>query len=254
MSMKKIVLFALLVSSGVFVVPLQAQNKRQLAQNYNAWFMYFGSHKFSSKWGVHLEAQLRRSDWGGDAQQLLLRGGINYHLNDKAFATAGYCFVETYPYGAFAVQSAFPENRLWEQIQLKNQLNRFEIISRYRLEQRYVHAPVLQSDGSYKPGDAVYSNRFRLLSRVSVPFKGQTIADNGWYLTFYDEFMVSFGKNVAFNLLDQNRAYAAIGCKLPKLGRLELGYLNQLLVKGDGVKVENNHTLQLGLSSNLPLR
>jgi hypothetical protein len=30
-----------------------------------------------------------------------------------------------------------------------------------------------------------------------------------------------------------------------------LGYLNQLLVKSDGLKVENNHTLQIGILSNL---
>jgi hypothetical protein len=29
---------------------------------------------------------------------------------------------------------------------------------------------------------------------------------------------------------------------------LEVGYLNQTLVKSDGKKIENNHTLQVGLS------
>lgn len=225
----------------------------QYAYNHNAWFMYFGDHKFSDKWGVHLEAQLRRSDWAAGPQQLLLRTGLNYHFAPQVFATVGYCFVETSPYGDFPVKADFPENRIWEQVQMKSQHGRFEWVNRLRLEQRWLNLPVATDDNpdKYEAGDAVYFNRFRLLNRVSIPFKGKDITDRSFYLTLYDEVLVGFGKNVAANSLDQNRAYAAIGYKLPKVGRLEFGYLYQTINKGDGVKRERNHTLQVGLSSNI---
>ncbi|MFN7117408.1 MAG: DUF2490 domain-containing protein [Saprospiraceae bacterium] len=226
---------------------LSGQNARQYTNNNNAWIMYFGTHKFADKWSLHLEAQFRRHQLVTNPQQLLLRTGINYHLNPQAMLTLGYCFVETYPYGDFPVRATFPENRIWEQLQLKNQVGRFEWISRFRLEQRWSNLPVLQ-ENIYEPGDAVYTNRFRLLNRFSLPFKGKTIEDKSLYLSVYDEFMINFGKNVGLNIMDQNRAYAAIGYKIPKVGRLELGYMNQLIFKGDGIKVENNHTLQAGLS------
>src|SRR5262245_53020743 len=75
------------------------QTSRQFASNYNGWFMYFGTHKFSPKWVVHAEVQLRRSSIIIDDQQLLIRTGLNYHMTPRSFITAGYCFVETYPYG-----------------------------------------------------------------------------------------------------------------------------------------------------------
>jgi hypothetical protein len=227
-----------------------AQNTRQYTTNHNAWLMYFGSHKLSPKWGLHLEAQLRRSEWGEGPQQLLLRPGINYHFNPQAFATVGYCFVETYPYGEFGAPVTFPEHRFWEQIQVRTQIGRVELINRYRLEQRYVYAPVLGNNG-FEPGDAIYTNRFRWLGRISVPFKGKTIIDKSFYVTVYDEIMASFGENISFNIFDQNRAYLALGYRIPKIGRLEVGYLNQLLFRGDGRRVENNHTLQLGLFANM---
>lgn len=227
-----------------------AQVTRMHTTNNNAWFMYFGDHKLSKKWGIHLEAQLRRNDWIKNPQQLLLRTGINYHFNNNAFATAGYCFVETYPYGEFAVKASFPEHRLWEQLQIKNQLGRFEIVNRFRLEQRWMQLPVLVNN-KYQPGGAVYQNRFRLLNRFSIPFKGKTIADKSLYATVYDEFMLSFGKHVNMNIFDQNRAYAALGYKIPKLGKLEVGYMQQLILKSDGIRVENNHTLQVGLLSTI---
>jgi hypothetical protein len=56
---------------------------------------------------------------------------------------------------------------------------------------------------------------------------------------------------VGYNIFDQNRLYFALGYRMPKLGRLELGYLSQILNKSNGTQVENNNTLQIGLSSTL---
>jgi Protein of unknown function (DUF2490) len=240
-----------LVSICVFMYsPIFSQTNRQYAHNNNSWWMYIGSHKISEKWGLHLEAQLRRSDFVKQKQQLLLRTGINYHFNAQASATFGYCFVSTGQYGGFPAKSEFPEHRLWEQIQLKSMYGKVEMVNRFRLEQRFSNLPIA-NNGIFEPGDAVYTNRFRLLSRFSIPLKGKSIEDKSWYVSFYDEFFVNFGKNVGLNIFDQNRAYLALGYKIPQLGRLELGYLNQLIFRSDGIRVENNRTLFLGLSSNI---
>jgi hypothetical protein len=212
--------------------------------------MYFGDHKFSNKWGIHLEMQYRRNEIITKPQQLLFRTGINYHFSPSVFATIGYCFVNTHPYGAFASNCVFPENRIWEQLQIKTPVGKFEMINRFRLEQRFVNAPVLTETG-YSPGDEIYTNRFRFLNRFSMPFKGKEIQDKSFYVSAYDEFFISFGKNVELNVFDQNRAYIALGYKIPKVGRLEIGYLNQLIFKSDGIKVERNNTLQVALISNI---
>lgn len=248
--MKKSILFIFLV---VNVQLVMSQVQRKYANHYNGWYMYFGDHKISDKWGVHLEAQLRRNEVISKGQQLLLRTGINYHFNNQVFATVGYGYVETYSYGEFPAAAAYPESRIWEQVQIKSQLGISEFVSRFRLEQRFSQLPVAADPQlEAKPGPSVYTNRFRLLSRFSIPFKGKTIEDRSLYATAYDEFFINFGKNVGYNIFDQNRAYLALGYKLPKLGRLEVGYLNQLVFKGNGIQVENNHTLQIGLISTIP--
>lgn len=227
---------------------------RNTQPNNNGWFMYFGDHKFSEHWGIHLEAQLRRNEIIAKPLQLLLRTGVNYHFAQNAFVTAGYCYVHTSPYGVFPNKSSFPENRFWEQLQVKSQVDRIETITRLRFEQRFSKLPVEHSPGEYAPGDDVYTNRARILIRLSVPFKGKVIEDKSLYLSCYNEAFINFGENVQANIFDQNRAYAAIGYKIPKWGRLEIGYMNQLLVKADGVKIENNHTLQVGFISTLDFR
>jgi hypothetical protein len=228
----------------------EAQVTRLYTDNTNGWFMYFGDHKISDKWGVHVEAQYRGADIIKCEQQFLVRPGVNYHFSPQAFATVGYCYVHTAQYGGFPSKSAFPENRLWEQIQVKSQLGYIELVSRFRLEQRYVNTPVANG-AIFEPGDAVYTNRFRLLNRISVPFKGKTIQDKSFYVSAFEELFINFGKKVAANIFDQNRVYLALGYKIPNIGKLEIGYLNQLLFKADGIKIENNHTLQVGLSSTI---
>lgn len=243
---KKIILFVL--ASIYFSGLIRAQSARQIASHWNGWFMYFGNHKVTNKLGVHLEAQWRRNQFIVNPQQLLLRTGVNYYLNKDAFVTAGYCFVETYPYGNMPVGTTFPEHRLWEQLQIKSQQGKVEWISRFRLEQRNSFLPIIQNN-KYTTGLGVYTNRFRLMNRISIPLKGEKINEKVFYFTLYDEWFINFGKNVGFNIFDQNRAYVAFGYALSNSTRIELGYLNQLIVKSDGVKIENNHTLQLGLFS-----
>lgn len=199
-----------------------------------------------------MEAQWRRHDGIKQPQQLLLRSGINYHINNQLVLTAGYCFVETYPYGSFPVKAAFPEHRLWQQLQIKSQYKKIEWICRNRLEQRFNFLPQLNTTTqTYKPGDVVYTNRFRLLNRISLPIKGKTIAAGQWYMSAFDELFINFGKNVSLNIFDQNRIFGGIGYYIPKVGRVECGYMLQQLIKPDGIKVENNHTLVISLMPNI---
>lgn len=242
--------FIILIVTVGMSINVSSQSIRKTASHFNTWFMYFGSHKIASKWGIHLEGQLRKTKIYSDNQQILFRTGINYHLTTHTFFTFGYAYIYTYPYGEFPVKSKFPENRFWQQMQIKSQVGRFEMISRFRLEQRWLKLPTQQID-VFLPGDPVYQNRFRILNRFSLPVKGKTILDKSWYITVFDEVMVSFGKNVGFNIFDQNRLYVGLGYKMPGLGKLELGYLSQILIKSNGTQVENNKTLQIGLSSTL---
>ena len=83
--------------------------------NANAWGMYFGDHKVSEKWGVHLEGQWRRANVGRNWQQLLVRPGVNYHVNKNLMLTVGYGYIRNYPYGEFPALTAFPEHRIYQQ-------------------------------------------------------------------------------------------------------------------------------------------
>lgn len=229
---------------------------RQSTDNRNAWLMFFANARFCERLGLYAEVQWRRNDYFDDPQQLLLRTGLNVYSKSGLNFTAGYCFVETYPYGEFPVKTRFPENRLWQQLQIRSVLIRTEWISRFRLEQRFskLPVPVAGLSDEYAPGESVYTNRFRIMNRLSIPFRGKEIRDRSLYFSVYDELFINFGHNVEGNIFDQNRAYAALGYVVPRLGRIELGFMEQTLLKPDGRRLENNHTLQISLFSTIDFR
>ena len=71
--------------------------------NFHGWLTYFGDHPIAeSKWGIHLEAQIRRHDVAARWQQLLLRPGVNFEASKAITLTAGYAFVRSSTYSEFA--------------------------------------------------------------------------------------------------------------------------------------------------------
>ena len=213
--------------------------------------MYFGDHpvKERSKWGVHLEGQWRRHDVATRWQQLFVRPALNYEVNKNFTLAAGYAYAKTYRYGEFPTTASFPEHRTFQQAILKQSLGKLSISHRYRLEQRWLGEKIVPLPGG--PPEFArwrYENRFRYQLRFMHPIKG------AWGVALYDEAFIAFGHNVASNVFDQNRAYAAVTHTLGKASRLEVGYLNQLIQQRNGRIFESNHTLQVGIFSTLALR
>lgn len=214
--------------------------------NQHAWYSYFGDHPVSKRWELHLEGQWRRHDLGLKWQQLLLRPGVNFELNPNVIFTAGYGFVDTFQYGDYPVPYRFPEHRLFQQALLKHKVGKLDLQHRYRLEQRFFG---VRSDPAIDIiDDSRYENRFRHLTRVNIPLT----SDKKVYIGTFDEFFINFGRNVAANVFDQNRAYVALGLPVAKGTKIEIGYMLQIIQQRNGRVFEYNHTLQVNLFSSLP--
>jgi hypothetical protein len=213
--------------------------------------MYFGDHPVSanSRWGVHLEGQWRRTDLGLKWQQLLLRPGVNFQVNKKISLTGGYGFIVSYPYGDFPTGHFAPEHRFFEQATINQRIWKLDFQNRLREEQRNLAVETKQPDGSFLRTDWRYENRFRYMLRTNIPLP---IFDKKNYLALYDEVFYNFGKNVAKNVFDQNRAYIAWGRDLGHQTKLEVGYMEQTVQHRDGLVTEHNHTLQVAIYSKYP--
>jgi hypothetical protein len=192
--------------------------------------MYTGNHKITERWGIHTEYQWRRADGFNDWQQSLLRLGVDYYTKQNTQMTLGYGWIRSYQYGDQPIAHANNEHRIWETYYMKNKIGRVDIQHRYRLEQRFIENWVKNSDGSFDKEGFLFRQRVRYRFLVTVPISR---------------------KGIGKNILDQNRLYGAIGWRFNKNVNVQLGYLNQYIVKTDGIKAERNHTIQIGVTYNL---
>ena len=233
----------------LFVVGVSFSQKNTSNQN-NAWVLYTGNHKISEKFGIHTEYQWRRADFFNDWQQSLLRVGLDYHCNSTISFTAGYASILSYKYGEQPISNEITENRIWEQINLNAKYGRFDMQHRYRMEQRLIDN-WSNSSGEFIKGKDDYRNRVRYRIMMNVPLSRKEMSNNTLFLNVNDELFLGFGKGISKNILDQNRFIAALGWRFNPNFNLQVGYLNQMIFKTDGINIERNHTLWFSTSYNI---
>ncbi|GAA4111896.1 hypothetical protein GCM10022393_09900 [Aquimarina addita] len=194
-----------------------------------AWYMYFGTNQISDKLSIHSEAQFRFYEMVNTFNQLLLRTGLNYHLNENAIATMGYGYINTD--GTFediSGEENTNEHRLFEQFILKNILGKIKFEHRYRLEQRYISTQL----------DDFVEHRARYRLQLTYPL------NNKWFLNVYDEVFI----NLQEPIFGQNRLYGAVGYLAKSNLSIQLGYLKNHFTG------QNFDRLQLGIIFNTDFR
>ena len=176
-----------------------------------SWFMYFGTNKVSERLSVHTEAQFRFYETTSNFNQLLLRTGLNYHINPNAIATGGYAFIDTdNTFYEFEGEINSKEHRIFEQFILKNKVWEFLFEHRYRLEQRFLDF------GSTT--ETQHRARYRI--QMTLPLT------NTFFLNFYDELFI----NLQDDLFNQNRLYGAVGINITENSSVQFGYLRNQFV------------------------
>ena len=194
--------FLLLLSLTPQEVKAQDNGTDQLG----AWYMYFGTNKFSEHWSWHTEAQFRYYKVNGTFNQMLLRTGANYHLSDRAMVTLGYAYIDTdTAFEEFPGEKKSNEHRIFQQFILKNKVGKMAFEHRYRLEQRFLQ--------QYDQSDTQHRARYRL--QLTYPLAGR------WFLNIYDEIFI----NLQEPIFGQNRLYGALGCKVSEHLSFQAGYL-----------------------------
>ena len=239
-TMKKtaVIIFILLTTNIAF------SQSKIVANQLNSWWTYGGNHRLSDKWSVHTLYSHRRNDFTNYLQQSLVRVGLNYHANKNLIFTFGGDWVITYPYGEQPIAKTTTTYRSFEQMVLKNKVNRFYFKHRYKLEQQYT------DKGYYYK----VHHRFRYRFGMTIPLNHKTMEDKTIFLTFFDEVFINFGKETNGYYFNQNWAYAGLGFKINKSTSVALGYMNQYFPKSNGLYIENNHTFSVNLNHSLDFR
>lgn len=182
----------------------------------------------SEKLSFFAEAQLRSLRFYQDFHYYEYKGGIDYKLHKSIKVTIGAGSYQTFKQGG---NFLFPKNnnefRLWPQLTLIQDINKFKLEQRYRTEMRWT------SNG--------YRNRFRYRLGISYSF-GKEKQD-------YKPFQMSFSNEIFFTNIEpyfeRNRTQLSFNYKTSNQITLQIGYLKQFDYK---INDETGHDfLILGL-------
>jgi hypothetical protein len=238
-----------IISAFLFASPILAQVK-QKEQVEQIWAGYFNQMRFSNRWGVWLEGQLRsKEDFVSDLSQAIARVGLTYYLNDATKLTTGYAFVNHFP-AAGHEDISQPEHRGWQQLQWHTKYSRVRTMQWFRLEERY-RRKVLNNETLADGYNFNFRARYNFLLQVPL---SATIQKGSFSAIANNEVHVNFGKEIVNNYFDQNRFFVGLAYHTNAQDNFQFGYMNIFQQLPSGNRYRTTHTIRLYYFHNLDLR
>lgn len=181
-----------------------------------SWGVVNGEYYLDKKWNLWSEAQVRSQKFTDQFFYHELKGGINLKPNKNLAILLGLGQYATYGNGGnFKKPGVIHEFRLWEQLTLVNNINRFKIDHRYRIEQRW------------RGGE--YRNRFRYRLNPIIPINRQSVDKGTLYASIYDEvFLTNRGQ-----YFERNRFFCGLGYQFSNPFTLQVGWIRQFDYAGN---------------------
>ena len=177
--------------------------------NIGNWLIYFGNKDLNSSLNWHHEIQHRNYNILGELEQLLVRTGLGYNVNENNNILLGYGFIDS---RNKAIESneilKVNEHRIYQQFISKQAIGKIKIQHRYRFEQRFI-----EDD---------FKLRYRYFLSLNIPLLK---TNKKYYISAYNEIFINSSQE---NTFDRNRIYGGLGYQLNSNIKLELGYMNQI--------------------------
>lgn len=230
----------------LFSTPAAAQ--KQVDKRSGVWLGYFNQARITDKWGIWLDLHARRTDFLDRWSTQIIRPGITYYANDHLRFTVGYAYTRSYP--AAGLHTVRPENRLWQQVLWTSRQKRLQTQQWIRLEERFNRKIANdQLQDGYN-----FNFRFRYLLNLMVPLNRDFIEPNTLFFAFNDEVHINAGKEITYNVFDQNRLFFGLGYQFHKGFNVQVGYMNQFQQLPAGNRFNSNNVLRIFAFHNLDFR
>lgn len=240
----------LLVQYCVFCGPLKAQEKN-ISSDGQLWTAYFNQARFSDKWGMWTDVQLRtRESLVKNLSVSILRTGLTYYVNDNVKLTNGIAYINHFP-SPPGQEISLPEFRLWQQVQWHHNFPKVKLMHYLRLEERWRKG---LSTANEAADGFNYATRVRYNFLFQFALSRKKFAPGSISGVLNNELHTNLGKKVVYNVFDQNRFFAGISYQLKPTTNLQLGYMNVFIQQGAVNRFRNLNTVRLFLLQNIDFR
>ena len=218
---------------------LYAQTEKNIDHQSLLWTRYYNLLTLDNKWSVHTEFDNRIFINPVEENIFAIRIQGRYKINPEFEIGAGFA------YFTVATQDPelnndfnVPEYRGQQDIIWKQEFNKFALLQRFQVEERFFHN--FNNDGLL-PGTTFF---WRFRYRIQGEYSFWKNENQFLKAIVYEELLLNGGENAVKNTFDQNRVYAALHYGINKNIALELGYLNSFQQRASGVDYFNRDIIR----------
>ncbi len=242
--MKKEILKQLFTTLFVFLYAFlfSQVDSKNITYSNQQWLQCYNRLKLSEKYTLVSDGSFRWKNELKDYSLALLRTGISYNFYENNSAAIG--IASTLSYSADKMSKM--ELRGWQEFILNQAIARLNISNRIRLEERYFKNI---ANNEFSSGYN-FNYRFRYRFFISIPLNNNIIKERTISVNIGDEIFINFGKEIIYNLFDNNRIIAGLSYQLNKKTSVSLNYTNQFTQTKKVNSFEENDIFWLSLTHN----
>ncbi|MFY0672326.1 MAG: DUF2490 domain-containing protein [Bacteroidia bacterium] len=214
-----------------------SQETKFINHQNQAWFSINSSSRITEHFGLIGDFHIRRNDFLAESNFYFARLGGAFWITDRLTLVGGVAHLwlsQELNEDVWAFQN---ENRIYQQIQWRQQVGRVTFVQRIRNEQRW-HG-VLDNQGQVDRWR--FSNRVRFLSSFSIKVSENPKMPS---IVFADEVHMHFGKEIIYNTFDQNRIFGGLKVPITSNLKFDIGYMMVYQQKYSGFNYDMNHTFR----------
>lgn len=175
---------------------LAGAGTKNISSGNQQWLQYYNQTKLNAHWTWLTDGGYRWQDGFGESSQYIIRSGMGYLFASNFRLTIGLAHSGGFSEGR--VSKA--EFRPYQELVIKNQLGRFTLSHRYRVEERFVNTV---RDGELQTPNS-FNFRFRYALSLNIPLY-RWPDKRALNLGLGDEIFINAGESIVYNVLDQNR-------------------------------------------------
>ena len=180
----------------------------------SAWIYLDNTHALNDVWSLETDIHLRTSDDFAGLGNLLLRGWVDFAMQETVLVGLGYAYLGSWNDDVAWPNDYYTENRIFTQLQYKIDVSESSRISqRVRFEQRFFDTALLPP--------ASFRSRYSLNWKRHVD---QNLLGLDYVFLENEVFVNLKGRKLSGGkYFEQNRVYGGLGFPIFSEGEIELG-------------------------------
>ena len=241
---KKNILVLIPLLSATFFCNAQ----KDISHTNQQWLQYFNQLKLSSKLTLFSDMSLRKIDNFSTRSQITFRTGLGYTITKNLQGVTGIGFFATYNKNNISRI----EYRPYQEVSTSQLFGKVSVQHRLRIEARYFR---LVSDVSAIDSTSSFNFRFRYRLLCSIPVSKLSVdkPDRNLSLNIGDEIFINAGKEIVYNVFDNNRFILGTTFQYNNKLSFTFSYINQFRQLPIPQKYEQSNIFTLGLTQKLSL-